>query len=104
MSIVESFRLEDYTLHCSASVVDNGGYMPMLMVASNAWPSRPRNIAVKGRDFLTEADARASAHAQGLAWIADFGSRRPPLSPGARLQDGRQSKHKVPEDSKDEGL
>ena len=104
MSLVNSFKLEDYTLYCSASLADNGGYMPKLMLTSNTWPSRPRNIAVKGRDFLTEADAMESARAQGLAWIADFGSRRPLASPGMKPSDGHQGGIHVPAASKDEGL
>ena len=56
-------------------------FMPTLMVASNIWPSRPRIIAVQGRDFPTEAQAVASAHEQGLAWVSDFGSRRQAAAP-----------------------
>jgi hypothetical protein len=69
----EVFRLKDYELVCGAKPVDGGKYEPTLVVSSNSWPSRPRTIAVSRGDFSTEAAAMASAHAQGLEWIANFG-------------------------------
>jgi hypothetical protein len=84
MSTVETVKLKDYTLYCGARAVDSGSFMPTLMVASNIWPSRPRIIAVQGRDFLTEAQAVASAHEQGLAWVGEFGARRQAVAPEAQ--------------------
>jgi hypothetical protein len=73
MSTTQTFRLKNYELVCGARAVDNGRFLPTLVISSNTWPSRPRTIAVRRDDFATETNAIESAHAQGLAWIADFG-------------------------------
>jgi hypothetical protein len=73
MIAAQIYRLKDYELMCSAKVVEGGKFEPMLVISRNAWPSRPRTIAVRRGDFSTEAVAIESAHAQGLEWIANFG-------------------------------
>jgi len=73
MTVTQTFRLKNYELVCGAKTIDNGRFLPTLVVSSHTWPSRPRNIAVRRDDFATEAHAIESAHAQGLEWIANFG-------------------------------
>lgn len=67
------YRLKDYELVCGARLVDGGKFEPTLVISRNAWPSRPRTIAVRRGDFTTQVVAIESAHAQGLEWIANFG-------------------------------
>ena len=79
----QTVRLKDYELICGARAIDGGKFEPTLVISSNTWPSRPRNIAVQAGYFPTEAIAIESAHTQGLEWIADFGKRllAPHLNP-----------------------
>ena len=73
MSTPKTFRLKHYELICGAKQVDNGKFVPTLVISSNTWPSRPRTIAIQPGHFLSEDVAIESAHAQGLEWIANFG-------------------------------
>jgi hypothetical protein len=43
------------------------------IVARQAWPSRPRTIAARGDDLLTDDSAIESAHAQGVEWVLNDG-------------------------------
>ena len=73
MIATQTFHLTHSDLMCSAQACDNGMFRPALVVSKNIWPSRPRTIAVR-RDRHSTADvAIASAHAQGLEWVRDFG-------------------------------
>ncbi|CAD5367015.1 conserved hypothetical protein [Rubrivivax sp. A210] len=69
----QTFRLKDYELICSAVARDNGCFEPVLVIAKQAWPSRPRMIAVRCGAHPSAAVAIESAHAQGLEWVANFG-------------------------------
>lgn len=73
MSSPQSFKHQDYELHCSAKALDSGKFAPVLVVAKQAWPSRPRTIAVHDNDYATEDGAIASAHAQGMEWVKNYG-------------------------------
>jgi hypothetical protein len=73
MSSTQVFRLRDYELVCSSRPVDGGRFEPTLVIARNAWPGRPRIIAVRRGDFPDESDAINSAHLQGIEWIENFG-------------------------------
>lgn len=66
-------RHSGYDLHCSARLVDNGQFVPVLMVAKAVWPSRPRNIAVEPGVFPTEEAAADAAQAKGIEWVAHYG-------------------------------
>ena len=72
MGATRIFRHEDYELACTASVDDGGKFVPAVAVAvaKQAWPRRPRNIAVPRGEYVTEEDA---ARAQGIDWIANYG-------------------------------
>ena len=75
MSATKTFRYADYELQCSARAVDSGKFAPALVVARNAWPSRPRVIAMQPGNFLTEETAINAAFNQGVEWIRVFGQR-----------------------------
>ena len=64
MTTPQSFKHKDYELHCSAKLMDSGKFAPVLVVAKQAWPSRPRTIAVRDDGFQTEASAIDAAHAR----------------------------------------
>ena len=44
-----------------------------LVVSKQLWPSRPRTIAVQSEGCSDVEAAIASAHAQGLTWVRDYG-------------------------------
>ena len=73
MAATQSFRHKDYELLCSARALDSGKFAPTLVVAKQAWPSRPRTIAVPGDDCLTEDRAIEAAHTQGIEWVTNYG-------------------------------
>ncbi len=67
------FQHKGYELRCGARALDSGSFMPTLVVAKHQWPSRPRTLAVTGEGCRSVDEAIASAHAQGMAWVRDFG-------------------------------
>ena len=67
------FQHKGYELRCGARALDSGSFMPTLVVSKHLWPSRPRTMAVHGEGCRSVDEAIASAHAQGLAWVRDFG-------------------------------
>jgi len=67
------FQHKGYELRCGARALDSGSFMPTLVVSKHLWPSRPRTIAVHSEGCHNVDDAIASAHAQGLAWVRDYG-------------------------------
>lgn len=73
MSASKVFMHQDYELLCGAKVLANGRYVPTLSISKRAWPTRPRDIAFPRGDYPSEDEAIAAAHAQGLAWINDYG-------------------------------
>jgi hypothetical protein len=73
MNMDTIFQHKGYELRCGARALDSGSYMPTLVVAKHLWPSRPRTLAVTGEGCRSIDEAIASAHAQGLAWVRDFG-------------------------------
>ena len=68
-----SFSTKGYELRCGARALDSGSFMPTLVVSKHLWPSRPRTIAMNGEACPNVEEAIAAAHAQGLAWVRDFG-------------------------------
>ncbi|MDP1692989.1 MAG: hypothetical protein Q8L49_13755 [Burkholderiaceae bacterium] len=73
MTTPQSFKHKDYELHCSAKALDSGKFAPVLVVAKQAWPSRPRTIATRGDDCPTEDSAIDAAHVQGVEWVQNYG-------------------------------
>jgi hypothetical protein len=73
MSEQRGYRHEPYDLVCGAKVLDNGKFEPTLVVSRNAWPSRPRTLAVTRGHFESAEKAIESAHADGVTWIANYG-------------------------------
>jgi hypothetical protein len=67
------FRHQDYELLCSAKAVDSGKFAPALVVSKQVWPTRPREIAVRRGDYMTEETAIDAAYAQGIEWILNYG-------------------------------
>ncbi|MBK6852491.1 MAG: hypothetical protein IPG93_12870 [Burkholderiales bacterium] len=67
------YRHEPYDLLCGAKALDNGKFEPTLVVSRNAWPSRPRTLAVTRGHFVSAELAIESAHADGVKWIANYG-------------------------------
>jgi hypothetical protein len=67
------FRHEDYELHCSASPVDSGKFVPAVVVTKQIWPTRPRNIAVRSDYYVTEETAIEAARTQAIEWIVNYG-------------------------------
>ena len=72
-SLQKIFRHQDYELTCTARAIEGGRYAPTLTVSKQAWPSRPREIAVEKVFFATQDAAIDAAYAQGLAWIQHYG-------------------------------
>lgn len=64
---------QNYELKCSAKMLDNGEYVPLLVITKQVWPTRPREIAVRRGDYTTPEAAVEAAYAQGLEWIANYG-------------------------------
>ena len=73
MATTRRVRHENYDLQCGARPVDGGRFAPVLVVASVAWPNRPRTIAVKREVYADEAGAVDAACAQGIEWVAHHG-------------------------------
>ncbi len=73
MGATKVFRHENYELHCSASVIGNGEFLPAVVVIKQIWPTRPRNIAVRSDRYLTEEIAIEAARTQGIEWIVSYG-------------------------------
>ncbi|HRI19232.1 MAG TPA: hypothetical protein PL196_11980 [Burkholderiaceae bacterium] len=73
MDSSRTYRHQGYDLLCAAKPVDAGRYAPELVVCKQAWPTRPRVIAVQRGDHLTEETAIEAAHAQGIEWILNYG-------------------------------
>jgi hypothetical protein len=67
------FRHENYELTCSARAIDTGKFIPAVVVSKQTWPTRPRNIAVRSGDYLTEDSAIEAALAEGIEWIVTYG-------------------------------
>jgi len=73
MIATQTFRVQKYTLTCSAQATDNGRFEPALVISRDIWPSRPRTIAVRRGAHLSAELAIESAHAQGVEWVTNFG-------------------------------
>ncbi len=73
MAASQTFKHKDYALVCSASINDSGRFEPVLIVSRQAWPSRPRTIAVPRGAHPTAEIAIAAAHAQGIEWVSNYG-------------------------------
>ena len=73
MLTTRTFRHDNYEMQCSARAMDRGTFVPELVVCKTTWPTRPRVIAVRREVCLTAEVAIEVAHAQGIAWIADYG-------------------------------
>jgi hypothetical protein len=67
------FRHENYELHCSASRVDSGKFVPAVVVTKQIWPTRPRNIALRSDNYVTEESAIEAARTQAIEWIVNYG-------------------------------
>jgi hypothetical protein len=73
MDATRSFRHQNYEMLCSARVVDHGKFAPRLIVSKQIWPTRPREIAVRRGDYVTEDSAIEAARSQGIEWILNYG-------------------------------
>ena len=73
MGITKTVRHQDYELMCGAKSLDNGKFAPLLVVAKQTWPRRPRTIAVRCDDCPTEENAIHSAYTQGIEWVLNYG-------------------------------
>lgn len=73
MDITKTFMHKDYELLCGAKVVDDGRFAPTLVLSKQAWPTRPRTIAVQRGDYATPETAIDAAHAQGIEWVLNYG-------------------------------
>lgn len=73
MTGTQTFHVKDYELTCSAVPSANGGFEPALVICRQAWPKRPRTIAVQRGAHTTAESAIEAAHAQGIEWVANYG-------------------------------
>jgi hypothetical protein len=73
MDATKTFRHQGYDLLCCARPVDSGKFAPELVVSKQAWPTRPRVIAVQRGDHLTQDTAIDAAYLQGIEWIQNYG-------------------------------
>lgn len=67
------FRHETYELHCSAVAVDGGRFVPSAVVTKQIWPTRPRNIAMRGGHYADREAAIEAARLQSIEWIVAYG-------------------------------
>ncbi|MES2187401.1 MAG: hypothetical protein V4505_22820 [Pseudomonadota bacterium] len=68
-----TFHHGRYQLSCSVRVLANGRFLPELVITRDAWPSRPRSIAMEKGDFAVEYEAIEAARLWGIEWIANYG-------------------------------
>lgn len=73
MGAVKIFQHKDYELHCSAKSLDGGKFVPTAVASKRVWPTRPRDIAMRSGEFLTEDDAIEAAHGQAVEWVQNYG-------------------------------
>ena len=73
MDLTKTFKHQAYDFQCSAKPLGNGSFAPNLVVSKQAWPSRPRTIALRCDGPLTAEAAIDSAYAQGVEWVANYG-------------------------------
>jgi hypothetical protein len=73
METTKVFRHRDYELLCGTRLLDGGKFLPTLVVCKQAWPRRPREIAIPRVTYPSESIAIEAAHAQGIEWIANYG-------------------------------
>ena len=73
MDATKTFRHEHYDLLCSAKAIDGGRFLAALVVYKQVWPPRPRVIAMRPVDYLSEEVAIGAAFAQGVEWISNYG-------------------------------
>ena len=73
MGATRVFRHENYELHCSASAVDSGRFVPAVVVTKQVWPTRPRNIALRSGNYVSEEAAIEAARIQAIEWIVSYG-------------------------------
>ncbi len=73
MEATRIVRHQSYELICSAKAVDGGRFVPTLILSKQAWPRRPRVIAVPRGDYLSEEVAIDAAQTQGVEWIQNYG-------------------------------
>lgn len=73
MISTQAVRHQNYDMLCGAIADDSGKFQPTLVITKNVWPTRPRTIAVARGVYADQAHAIQAAHAQGLAWIANYG-------------------------------
>ena len=71
--MIKTYRHLNYEFRCSGARLDSGAFTPTLVVIKNVWPTRPREVAMARGQFTTEEAAIASAHAQGIEWVANYG-------------------------------
>lgn len=69
----KTFRHRQYELLCSAQAVDSGRFVPTLQVMNQAWPRRPRVIAMERGHHVTPETAIESAYTQGVEWVSNYG-------------------------------
>jgi hypothetical protein len=73
MTGTQTFHVKEYELSCSAVPSAKGGFEPALVICRQAWPKRPRTIAVDRGPHASADSAIESAHAQGIEWVANYG-------------------------------
>lgn len=73
MATTKTIRHQDYDLLCGTRPLASGRFAPTLVISKQAWPSRPRTIAMRSDDCETEDEALESAHAQGIEWVRNYG-------------------------------
>jgi len=73
MDATRTFRHQDYELLCSARAIGVGRFTAALVVCKQVWPTRPRVIAMRRGDYLTEDTAIDAAYNQGVEWILNYG-------------------------------
>ncbi len=73
MNATKSFRHKNYDLLCGARAVDRGRFAPTLVISTQSWPSRPRQIALVAGDYPSEDTAIDAAYHQGIEWVFNYG-------------------------------
>jgi hypothetical protein len=68
-----TFQHRAYDLLCRAKAVDGGKLAPALVTCQQAWPIRPRAIAVRRGDYATEGAVEIAEHKQGVEWTLNCG-------------------------------
>ena len=73
MATTRTLQYGNYEFQCAAKSSDSGTFTPVLVVARQAWPTRPREIAVPRGNHTSAEAALDAAYEHGVEWVMNYG-------------------------------